>query len=313
MEEDSDESESHPLYPRSARQSCFMCKRKLEEKPGANLTLKLFLGLLQLLHLWSALVLVFRKIAFSKGEYFDALIPLSLLVIELTFICTIVLFLIFNDLFYRRIRGITLWQRQAICRLVRNIFALLLLGFSLLLMYFRRNNDSLNLLKVLFPILLLNLIVFWRFLLINSEFSIFWLASSALLLSQQVLLVLKVDYELDIMWEIVLIPSLSLSYIITAVNLYLIWTNRYDLFEFLLSIVSFTGCVAFSVALSLSILQDTNQNLYITASIGLFLASLAYIEAFGNFLMDIVIGHIDIDILDLKHPIQTLSNTPHSV
>jgi hypothetical protein len=313
MEEDSDDSETQPLYPRSTRQSCFMCKRSLEDKPYTNYALKLFLGLVQLLHIWTSLALLYLKLEYFKGSYSLIITPLIVLTAELFLACIVMLFIIFNDLFYRRIRGITLWQRQAIGRLVRNIIILVLIEITLLSFYFNSDQNELKIQKSLLPVLILTVIVFFRYLLIVSEYSLLFLTVSSLLLSQQILLILKLEYQIDIIWKYTLIPTIALCYILVLLTIYLIWEQINDFFKVIIAFFSFAGSVLFSIGITVGILQEFNASLYIYIIISLVFISIGIIEKLGSFIIDITIGHIDIDILDLKHPIQTLSNAPHSV
>lgn len=313
QEEDSEMSESQPLNARSTRQSCFMCKRRLEDKPSVNQALKLSFGLLQLFHYWTVLTLVYLKVANSKGNYSTLVIPLILLALELLFTCITVLFLIFNDLYYRRIYGITLWQRQAIGRLLRNILVLVLIGFSLFLLYLRADEEEIKMLRVLFPLLILNVIGFLRFLLISSDYSLFWVLSSALTLAQQVCLILKLDYSIDVPWVTILSPALMFTYIFSIFHLYLIWETHSDFLKSLVNLIAFSSSILISVVFTISLLTQLTNLFLVLCLVGIFILTLTYIEVFGGFIMDIAMGHIDIDILDIKHPIQSISNTPHSV
>ena len=313
MEDDSDDSETQPLFPKSARQSCFACKRSLEDKPYTTMFLKLFLGLLLLSHIWVFLVILYLKIEHSKGSFSTSLLPMISLATELLLTCTVVLVVIFNDLFYRRIRGITLWQRQAIGRLIRNIIILTLIGITLVLLYFNSDQSPINLWKNCWTLLILSIIVFLRFLLIASDYSLFWLLTSGLVLLQEILIILKQDFSISIDWVFALLPTLIFWCVMTIMLAYLIWKNKQDLNDLLLSFINFLGSILCLSGVSFGIFKEINESFYFLTIVGLFLLTIGFLHTSGSFIIDITIGHIDIEVLDLKHPIQTLSNAPHSV
>lgn len=313
MEDDSDYSETQPLYPRSSRQSCFVCRRCLEDRPLIKSALQFFLGTVQLLHFWAFLILLYLKIYYNQGSYSHCLIPLSTLIMELFLTCLVVIFIIFNDIFYRKIRGITLWQRQAIGRLIRNLFALFLIGFTCVALYHNLVHNDLELLKPLLPGIFLNAVIFLRFLLIVAEYSAFWLVTSLIVLVQQVLLIGKIDYNWDIDWEIVVLPAVVQSVWVVLMTGYMIYEKYGDYCQEILAILNFIGCVCISFASFYGVYVEIGLLFYLCLAVGFGLLSIGMIENLGSFLVDITIGHIDLDVLDLKHPVQSFSFAPHSV
>ena len=179
--------------------------------------------------------------------------------------------------------------------------------------YFNLESNTFHIIRILMPVLILNIIVFLRYLLISADYSFFWLILSALVLIQQILLIIKLDYATEILWKWILIPTILLICSIFFMSLYLIWEKFLEFSGVFFSITNTIGSLLCLVGFSYGVFIDITNTTYFLCVIGLLIHSLACIESFGSFVMDITIGHIDVDVLDLKYPIQTLSNAPHSV
>lgn len=108
MEPDSFDLETRPLITRTTRQSCFVCKRSLDEMPYVNMILYILLGSVTVFHFWVSLILLYLKISENTGEYYFIFLPALLFCIEICMICIIVFVLILSDFFTRKVRGITL-------------------------------------------------------------------------------------------------------------------------------------------------------------------------------------------------------------
>ncbi|CAG9335387.1 unnamed protein product [Blepharisma stoltei] len=314
-------SESRPLINRTTRQSCFICKRSLDSKPYANMILYVLLGILILCHIWGSLILLYLKVANDIGEYFTLFLPVVLLCVEICIICITVFIIILSDFITRKVRGITLWQRQAIGRLIRDFVIFLQLGLTAWFFYAGFDDNSLKspLWHLLMPGIVLSVLASLRFVLIQSEDSLFWICFSFLTIAQQILCIWKIDYKAELSWIYCLIPTylMCADFAWLSASYFLRFAKELDyskMIIFLLGIIGsiFSGIGMFFISFYLEDMIEFNSAI-IWIGIGLGISSIPLIRPFGLFIIDIAVGHIEIEILQLKYPVRSIRNLPHSV
>jgi hypothetical protein len=313
MEDISDDSESLPLNPKPNRSFCFNIKESIEQDQSTKFFLSSVFGAIQFLHVWASLILLYVRFKSGQGCYSNALIPAIVLVMELLITCMAALFIVANDIASRRVKGITLWQRQAIGRLIKNIFVLSLIQATLVMFYRNADSGVINLSAILLPLLVLNGISVIRFLIISSKHSIFWVLATILALVQQILLIGKIDYGLEMEWKQVLTPSVCLCYLLCFTSIYVIPELRSNYLDLGLGIVNMMGCILLSVGLSIAAFSKPSTGVYVVISISVVFNSVGTLNKIGNYFIDIITGHIDLDVLNAKHPTKSLSYIPHSV
>lgn len=109
MDDPLDTSEIIPLIPQQSRQSCFICRQKLEDLPILREMVHIILGLFVTLHLWMSLFSLHMKIEKGLGHYYYALGPPLLLSLEILALSVISFVTIFSDLFKGKVRTISVY------------------------------------------------------------------------------------------------------------------------------------------------------------------------------------------------------------
>lgn len=311
MEEESESLESQGLIMNTSKQCCFGLKKRLDENPAQKVSLEVMLGIGLLTQLWVCLLAGFSS---GKSRKFAGLIGiLIMLLVEILVLCLFALFSIFSDLTSHRINGVSLWHRQAIVRLIRNIIILLLLESSLLMIYYKIDNKHVKLLNSLIPALFLSIVTLLRYLLIKAEYNLFWLSTTFLLLVQEILLICKVDYTISIQWKYLFSPVYIECLLIVIASAYLALENRSNALDCILSVFIFTGFCVILCGIGLFILLNLSHYSIILIITGLLLVSIGTVHIFGSFLLDITLGHIEVETSTAKTPIIYLPGISHSV
>jgi hypothetical protein len=314
MEEELEDSEIQLLSQKAARVSCFYCKTCIENRPVARFLVEVSVGTFMVLHFWASfLMFLCRFYGVVKVKYSLAVLPLVFLVFEVLVTCFVVFCLIFHDLCSKKAKGITLWQRQAIGRLIRNLIFYSFVEWALIMLYLRVDKKDFRLFPCIFPLILLNITAIFRYLLIKSDYSFFWLCSSLSLLSQQILLIIKLDYSPKITWETVLLPSYIQSLLILTVSIYNLFIFRDDFQNLMLIVVTCSGFCLIICGVGLQLALGLHSYSTVLTFSGLGLGSLGAVHSLGSFMVEISVGHVDSDVSELKNPIQTILNSPHSV
>lgn len=311
MEENSDEQESQSFIRQFPKQSCFEVKRKLEENPSNKLFIEILLGIFIITQLWIWFGIVYN--CWDSKELARPIGFLAIILLEIFVVCIFSLCSIFNDLYSHRINGITLWKRQAIGRLIRNLLIFLLIESTLIILYCKIDNKPLKLLGSAAPLLFLSVVVFLRYLLVKAEYNLFWLSSAFLFLLQEILLVLKIDYSIGVSWKDLLLPVYFECFLLVLSSAFVVYENRSEAFSCVLAIFTCSGFSTVLCGIGLYLLLNLDYYSFVLVCAGFAMVSVGVLHIIGSFFLDLAIGHVEIENFSVKHSISGLIAAPHSV
>ena len=314
MDDDSEDTEDDLLSERKPRRSCFYCKAKLENSQNFRCLVEILLGAGGVLHIWAFVVILFCvRLGWGDFKYSTACIPLILLTFEVWLTCFVVFCLIVNDLYTSRPRGINLWQRQALAKLARNLSVSFMIGLTLILSYFELDKKKFKFLDCLWPSFILNLIMFLRYLIIKADYSGFWLLTSLAGLAFQVLIVLKIDFRIQIEWDLVLIPVYAEVIICFLLSVYQLSISKSSLSETLSISIIASGLCLIICGMGINFYLNLHHYSIALAILGLSLSTIGSIQYVGSFFLDMMISHIDFNTAKPKSSLQNFSYTAHSI
>jgi hypothetical protein len=315
------EYESHPLMQhldKAARHTCYPCKLKLEATRFQPYIHSL-LGLLVLAHVWLSGFLVYLKAQADFGSYEIALIPVLILPVELSIACVLVIVVIYKDFIRLKVRGITVWQRQALGRLLRNIlvFSLCSIGVFMIIQGLSQM-DSLQ--TVLSPFLLLGFLGMAKFVMIETEDTWFWFSLTAFVEAGMLVGIYMIDYGGIVKIQEILCLAMIATMILLIFCMEL--TRRFVVkWEVYNAVMSLCGFFASILVLLCEILLFINAKFLILHSQLLFTLSLlacilytiSLSRPLGILIKDILTGHIQEPILQDLTGSRFLLERPHSV
>lgn len=286
----------------SLRSRIFFCRTRVDRAPGLLWVLEVVSGAVLLAHPAAALLLLSLSQEDLVGH---ALVPLTLLCSEVCVLSLVILSAVVCDLVKRKSRGISVWQREALGRLLRNFFMSLLLGISLSYTYLSwepGSHLSTSLLELLVPAGVAALIGSIKVLMVRTEQGWFWLWLCLCGFLQMALLVLKHDIETTLPWSVVLLPldlmALDALFLAYAKAEQRMWQKTGLLLASLLLLVT---CVAAGLCADTGLVPVSLVLLSAWVSMITVLATLT--RACGAYVLDIVWGHVETDFFYYKYPV----------
>jgi len=290
------------MAERSLRSKIFFCRTRVDREPGLLYMLEAVSGAVLLAHPAAALFLLSLSQEDLVGH---ALLPMTCLCLEVCALSLAILAAVVYDLVKRKSRGISVWQREALGRLLRNFFMSLLLGVSLSYTYLSWEPGyhlSTSLLQILVPAGLAALVGSIKVLMVRTEQGWFWLWLCLCGLLQMVLLVLKHDIETTLPWSIVLTPldlmaldALFLAYIKAEQSM---WQKAGLVIA---SVLLLATCVAAGICADTGLVPVSLVLVGAWVCLGTVAATLT--RACGAYVLDIVWGHVETDFFYYKYPV----------
>ena len=284
------------------RNRIFFCRTRVDQSPGLLWVLEAVCGAVFLAH--PAVTLLFLTISHEElvGH---ALMPLLLLCVEVCGLSLTILLAVVCDFVKRKARGISVWQREAIGRLLRNFFMSLLLGISLLCTYLSLEPGftlTSSLLEMVVPAGLAALFGVIKVLMVRTEQGWFWLWLFACSFVQLGLLVLKHDLGSELPWTLALIPldlmGVDALFLAFTKQQQSVWQKGLMLMAsvlFLLTCIT-TGLCADSGLVPVSVVLFLAWTCMATVL-------LALTRACGSYVLDIIWGHVETDFFYYKYPV----------
>ena len=323
-----DDGERMPLVrkppSRSFRQSCFAWRAFMDQRPLLLSALQASLGLLFFTHLGLTLLLVLSgtlDVPFHGWKLTRSLsvLPVLLLTLEVSTLCVALLVVIYSDFSKRRVRGVTVWQREAVGRILRNLVISLLFGVTAWLLYTRLTIglDSVRLRGSLLGAFggteFLCLLSILKLALVRTRKGVYWLGVTLAALVFQGLLVCKVDYKATFPWYAVVFPlygvlGVAAIHCVHSIYEFLSTADKEYRYAALVPIGLRLTAIFLMGASLIHIQQALSGSLEARAAAAyLLLASPMTIAALcvpiGSCLLDIVWGHVEMDFLHSKTPV----------
>ena len=314
MDDDSEDREDDLLSERKPRQSCYYWKAKLENSQNFKCLVEILIGAGIVLHVWAfVVILACGKLGWGDLKYSNACVPLIALTFEVWLTCFIVLLLIINDLCTGKSRGINLWQRQALAKLARNLSVSFMIGLTLALCYLDLDKKNFKFFDCLWPSFVLNILVFFRYLLIKADYSGFCILSSLAGVAFQVLIVLKIDFKVHLEWNLVLIPVYAEVIFCFLLSVYQLSISKSSISETLYQSIISSGLCLIICGMGIHLYLNLHHYSLALIILGLSLSSIGSIQYVGSFFLDMTISHIDFNIAKPKSSLQHFSYTAHSI
>lgn len=202
--------------------------------------------------------------------------------------------------------SMAVWQRAAIGRILRNSFISLILFIFFLLCATQIETDSQKILipsisSMSSPIIFLLIISYVKLILIKSETSSYWISICTCFFAEIVILIIDVDFELDVPWVIIGLPLVLMCLVLFVGSLI---TCSLDLIQGIsgcCACLSFGGCVVVNV---LALDGYIEYSFYYVGSgiAGFFFVFVFFSQYVGNFFLDVVFGHIETDYFYYVNP-----------
>jgi len=285
---DSQDSETSSLVQKPDRQTCFYFSKFLNEHPlVAEVFSGCFSGLL-ILHFWVSVYLL------KQRSVREALLPVFVLFLEVTGLCVSVLVVFFSDVVKRRIRGLTLWQREALGRVIRNLVVSSTLAYSSYSLWSSIESPRF----ALVPLLVVNSFAIVKFCLVRSSYALVWLVGCLLLEAQFVLF-----YFTELNWILKLLPLSLLSVNLTVFLCVQLIRNIKELRSLVAVMLGILGSSLLGVSfvlLSLS-LEDRSdfQKFYLCLVFGMVCSSCALVKPLKELLLDLLFGHLSQEVIEI--------------
>lgn len=294
----------------TVRQRLFFCRRRIDKSPGLLAAIEVVLGTICFAHILASIGLLWRDI--DRAQLLEAVLPLGAFCFEVTLLSLIMLVLVIKDVCSRPEESLSVWQRESLGRLIRNIFLGSLLGISCLFTYESIQEPNLVLGSAVVPAVIAASIGAVKILLIKTERTWFWLGVAVLVTLQLLMLVLKTDYESSIPWYWVCFPV----YILTIDALFLTFTvvsedlSSDKSSRFLVitqGILRSTACllVLGTVCLGAMKVEEGKSDYDAVSVLGAITYCVCYVAGVrtcGAYLLNIIWGHVEIDFLHQKYP-----------
>jgi hypothetical protein len=295
--------------PISARQRLFLCRKRIDKSPGLLAAIEIALGTVAFAHALIAIAMLWSE----EGQSRDAVLPLAVFCFEVALLSLAVLVLVIKDICTRPEESLSVWQREALGRLLRNIVIWSLIGVSCLWLYEKaEEQDKLLLSGAVVPALVAACLGMLKIVLIRTERTWFWLGLSLLFTLQMMLLLLKIDFNLHISWRFVCLPIYFIS-LDALVLTFTVSSEEITLFKasivstFLSCLIKFAACVMVLITTFYWAGRGDGAESEDATVMQLGIATfiLCYASAVrisGNYLLNIVWGHVEIDFLHQKYP-----------
>lgn len=286
----------------SWRNRIFFCRRRVDQAPGLLWVLEVVCGSVLLAHPAAALLCISLS---QEAPFGLALLPLAVLCLEVCLLSVVILTAVLCDLIKRKVRGVSVWQREAVGRLMRNFFMSLLLGLSLMYTCLNWESDfhlSTSLLELLVPAGVATLVGFLKVVVVRTEQGWFWIWLCVCGLLQMALLVLKHDAEPGLPWSAVLVPLdlmiVDAIFLVSIKSEQSVWQKSVMLLGSLLLLMT---CVGAGVS------ADTGLIPTVVVLVGawacLAAMALTVTRACGAYVLDIIWGHVETDFFFYKYPV----------
>jgi len=296
----------------------------MDQRPLLLSTLQASLGLLFFAHIALSLLLCASAVLDFPFKAWTlvrsvALLPLLVLWMETATLCVVLLVIIYSDFSKRRVRGVTVWQREAVGRILRNLVVSLLLGLSAWQLYTRLilKPGKVELKGGLFGTLggtvCLCVLAIVKLTLVRTREGIYWLGLSLTALAFQGLLICKVDYGATFAWSSVVfplykVPILGVMHCFQSLYHFFTSVDKDQRYLSLLP-VSLQLLAAFLVGAALVHTQQALAGTLAVKSVAAYLllvlpvAIAALCIPVGSALLDIIWGHVEMDFLHSKAPV----------
>lgn len=295
--------------PSTSRQRLLFCRQRIDKSSGLLATIEVSLGTVAFAHLLTALAMLWS----GRGPLLEAILPLAVLCWEIAMLSLTVLVLVIKDICVWPEESLSVWQREALGRLLRNIVIWSLLGLSLLLVYGNAQGQSeLVLTGAVVPALVAACLGVLKTVLIRTERTWFWLGLSVLFALQMLLLMLKVDFEVSISWLFTCFPiyimSMDALFLTFTVALESVSKAKSSIACALLSgTLKSATCLMVLITTLLCALQGEgagpdSTTLYHMEVVTFCLCYASAVRLSGGYLLSIVWGHVEIDFLHQRYP-----------
>ena len=295
--------------PISAHQQLFLCRKRIDKSPGLLAAIEIALGTVAFAHALIAMAMLRSE----EGESREAVLPLGVFCFEVAFLSLAMLVLVIKDVCTRPEESLSVWQREALGRLLRNIVIWSLIGFSCLWLYGNAHEqDKLLLSGAVVPALVAAGLGMLKIVLIRTERTWFWLGLSLLFTLQMTLLLLKMDFDLPISWRFVCLPIYFIS--LDALLLtFTVSTEEITLFKASVVLTLLTCLVKLAACVMVLITtfywagrgdgaESEDATVMLLEIATFILCYAAAVRISGNYLLNIIWGHVEMDFLHQKYP-----------
>lgn len=147
----------------------------------------------------------------------------------------------------------------------------------------------------------------------KAEYNLFWLSTAFLALLQEILLVLKTDFLIGVRWKDLFVPAYLECLLFVVVSGYWAYENRSNGFFCVLAVFTCSGFSTVLCGIGLFLVLNLEHYSLVLACAGFGMVSVGALHFAGSFFLDLAIGHVEIESLNVKHSIAGLVATPHSV
>lgn len=291
--------------PMTMRQRLFLCRKRIDKSPSLLAAVEVALGTVVFAHVFIAAAMLGGEVR----QISKALLPIGAFCFEVAALSLAVLVFVIKDLCIQPEESISVWQREAFGRLLRNIVLGCLLGLSFMWMY---GSEGPALSGAVAPALVACSLGAAKVVLIRTERTWFWLGVSVLVTLQLFLLVMKTDHSLQLSWLWVCCPI----YVLSIDVLFLIFTlisedisqAKSSLFSIILiGTIKSLACVMVLVTTSLCALHAETagagaSTVATSAAVTLCLSYVSGVRLSGAYLLNIIWGHVDVDFLHQRYP-----------
>ena len=304
---------------RSPKQKCFSFRKQLDRSPNIMKTIKVLVGGFTLSHFLSAYLIITVTHKQLDTDFFKfklAAMPLLALSIEVEILCIITIGIIISDIFEGNM-SLAVWQRSAIGRVLQNFFTSLMfiVSFSLFISNIHTNHNFIyfdSIIGICTPLALLFTISLLKLVFIKTQLWGCWISIMILALLQLALVVLKIEYFCDIKWVVLFSPFVGICFVCAFTNFLNIKNKP----------VNRTAGIMASLAAGGSVLMfcmqtdDYFYDKFWSNSLGFggfVIVFVFFSENVGNFVLDILLGHIETDYFHYVNPPKKLDGKIKSI
>ena len=290
-------------FPVTVRQRLFLCRKRIDKSPGLLAVIESVLGTVVFAHVLAATAMLGCDP--TQGHLSDATLPIGIFCFEVTALSLLILVFVIKDVCVHPEESVSVWQREALGRLLRNIVVGSLLGASLVWIYAEEELSS-----AVVPALVAACLGAMKVVLIRTERTWFWLGVSVLFVLQ--LLLLSMKTELQLSWLCVCLPLYLLSIDIMFLLFTLISEDIEHAKSSLLSILllGFVKALASAMVLVTTLLGALHADgariaadtVRLCALVTLCLCYVSAMRASGAYILNIIWGHVDVDFLHRQYP-----------
>jgi hypothetical protein len=289
--------------PATVRQRLFLCRKRIDKSPGLLAVIESVLGTVVFAHVLAATAML--EFDTSKGHLSDATLPIGVFCFEVTALSLVILVFVIKDVCVHPEESVSVWQREALGRLLRNIVVGSLLGVSLVWIYAQE-----ELSRAVVPALVAACLGATKVVLIRTERTWFWLGVSVLFFLQLLLLIVKTELQLS--WLCACLPL----YLLSIDVVFLLFTLISEDIEHAKSSLLFILLLGFVKALASAMVLVTTllcalhadgagiaaDTMKISVLATFCLCYVSAVRVSGAYILNIIWGHVDVDFLHQQYP-----------